>query len=173
MNDHDEREIIRLINRYGIAMDAQRWDLFDTIFTEDVELDYSGMVWNTLPVVKADFAVAHEGFDATQHGMLNHLIDSDGERASAFTYCNWRLIRHGVEGGNFLEGTAWFDDALVRTGAGWRIARRVCRILWTDGNPQVIGAAEAMPTAALRSEADAGRVGYLESLAKRAAVLQD
>ena len=29
----DREDIIELINLYGLAMDTQRWDLFDRIFT--------------------------------------------------------------------------------------------------------------------------------------------
>ena len=36
----DREEIIQLINLYGFAMDTQRWDLFDRIFTEDCDADY-------------------------------------------------------------------------------------------------------------------------------------
>ena len=159
----DERAIIQVINRYGLAMDARRWDLFDSIFTADVELDYSGTRWSDLPSFKRDFAQAHAPFDATQHAMLNHLVEPRGDAAAAFTYCAWRLIRKGTPGGDFLAGTAWYDDALVRTAAGWRIRRRACRILWAEGNPAATGAREAMPWDVLRQEAAAGKVGYLEA----------
>ena len=36
----DREDIIALINLYGLAMDTQRWDLFDRIFTADSDLDY-------------------------------------------------------------------------------------------------------------------------------------
>jgi hypothetical protein len=164
----DERAIIQVINRYGLAMDTRRWDLFDGIFTADVELEYPGSKWSELAKFKIDFAAAHEKFDATQHAMMNHLVEVTGETATAFTYCSWRLICRGTPGGDFLEGMAWYDDALVRTAAGWRILRRHCRILWADGNPAATGAKEVMPWDVLRVEAAEGRVGYLEAVTARA-----
>ena len=63
------------------------------------------------------------------------------------------------------DGTGWYDDTLVRTSGGWRIARRVCRITWWIGNPRVNetipGVKFDLTTSVLRREADAGRVGVL------------
>ena len=159
----DEWAIVKVINRYGLAMDARRWDLFDTIFTADVVLEYPGSRWHELAAFKTDFARAHERFDATQHAMMNHLVEVDGESASAFTYCSWRLICRGTEGGDYLEGTAWYDDELVLMPEGWRIRRRACRILWAEGNPAAIGASEPHQWDVLRVEASRGRVGYLNA----------
>ena len=94
----DERAIIQTVNRYGLAMDTRGWDLFDSIFTADVELDYSGTRWSDLASFKRDFAAAHARFDATQHAMMNHLVELSGDAAAAFTYCSWRLICRGTPG---------------------------------------------------------------------------
>ena len=168
MKQAEEFAITQVINRYGLAMDTRRWDLFDSIFTEDVELVYPGSRWHDRATFKTDFARAHERFDATQHAMMNHLVEVDGDTASAFTYCSWRLICRGTEGGDYLEGTAWYDDVLVRSEAGWRIKRRVCRILWAEGNPAATGASEIMDWDVLRMEAADGNVGYLQAISAKA-----
>lgn len=167
-NTQAEWAIIKILNRYGIAMDTRRWDLFDTIFTSDVELEYPRAGWRDLATFKTDFALAHERFDATQHAMMNHLVEVDGDTASAFTYCAWRLICRGttdddVLGNNSVEGTAWYDDSLILTADGWRIKRRACRILWADGNPAATGATSALPWDILREEAARGEVCYLQA----------
>jgi hypothetical protein len=44
----------------------------------------------------------------------------------------------GTEGGdNYIVGGT-YEDRLVRTGAGWRIAHRVMTQTWTEGNPGVV-----------------------------------
>jgi AraC-like DNA-binding protein len=54
----DREEIIQLINLYGFAMDTQRWDLFDRVFTEDVDADYGpGSHWTDRAAFKRDFGV--------------------------------------------------------------------------------------------------------------------
>jgi hypothetical protein len=42
MNDTDSDvvAITQLLNLYGLAVDSQRWQLFDRIFVADVDADY-------------------------------------------------------------------------------------------------------------------------------------
>src|SRR6478752_2384978 len=103
MSDRDE--IINVINLYGFAIDTQRWDLFDQVFTADVDADYSEPAhWRDLATFKRDFAVYHDPFDGTQHVMTNHLVSVEGDRAHAVTYGHWRLLRSEVGGGGMWEG---------------------------------------------------------------------
>lgn len=169
MSHQDITAITQIVNLYGFAVDSQRWDLFDRVFTDDVEADFSEPAhWYDRASFKRDFAAFHEPFDSTQHTMLNHLVDVRGERANAFTYGTWRLIRKATDGNPLWDGSGWYDDALVRTADGWRISHRVCRIVWWVGNPKVNetipGVAFELDTSVLRGEADAGRVGYLNAL---------
>jgi hypothetical protein len=172
MADQDAQSIIGLINLYGFAVDTQRWDLFDRIFTPDVDADFSESAhWHDLAKFKSDFAVFHDPFDSTQHAMMSHLVNVSGDVAQAFTYGTWRLIRKGLEGGDFWEGTGWYDDEVVRLPAGWRIKRRTCRIVWWGGNPLV---QEAIPgvrfelrSMSLRREGTAGTVGFLNAIASK------
>jgi hypothetical protein len=74
-------------------------------------------------------------------------------------------VRKAAGDNPLWDGTGWYDDALLRTPDGWRIARRVCRITSWTGNPTVnetiAGVRFELVTTALRSEAAAGRVGVL------------
>ena len=111
MSVQDELEIKRIINLYGFAVDTQHWELFDQIFTHDVDADYSETShWRDLATLKSDFDVFHAPFDGTQHAMMSHLVNVRGDQAWAMTYATWRLIRKGLAGGEFWEGTGWYDD---------------------------------------------------------------
>ena len=72
------------------------------------------------------------------------------------------------DGGNMFESTGWYDDTLVRTAEGWRIASRSSRMTWWGGNPDVLRTApEAGPPAetdSLCAEAVAGRLTHLRAL---------
>jgi len=165
MANNDELPIQHVINLYGFAVDTQSWDLFDQVFTEDVDADYSETShWHDLKTFKSDFETYHEPFDGTQHAMMSHLVKVQGDIANAMTYATWRLIRKGLDGGDFWEGTGWYDDVLVRTAAGWRIRSRVCRIIWWGGNPlvneTVPGVKFQLPMNALKAERLAGRVRF-------------
>jgi len=169
MADQDVTAIIQVINLYGLAMDTQRWDLFDRIFTHDVEADFGEPShWRDLAAFKSDFAAFHGPLDSTQHTMANHLVQVEGDRAQAFAYGAWRLIRRGIEGGELWEGTGWYDDDLVRTAAGWRIRRRTCRVVWWSGNPLVQETAPgikfSLRSSVLKSEGRAGNVRFLKAI---------
>jgi SnoaL-like domain len=171
MSDRDVLSIMNTINLYGLAVDTQRWELFDRIFSDDVDADFGTSHWRDLASFKRDFAAFHDPFSSTQHTMMNHLVDVDGDVAQAFTYGSWRLIRKGIEGRDFWEGTGWYDDQLLRSKDGWLIKRRTCRIVWWDGNPlaqeTIPGVKFKLESSVLRREGDAGRVGYLNAICSK------
>lgn len=172
MSAGDVVAITQLVNLYGLAVDSQRWDLFDGIFTADVDADYGvGSRWTDLARFKTDFADFHDPFDTTQHTMSTHVVEVDGDRAHSFCNGGWRLVRKAVDGNPLWDGTGWYDDELVRTDSGWRIAHRVCRITWWTGDPLVQetipGVKFELATTVLRSEAGAGRVGVLAAIDRR------
>ncbi|MDB5972480.1 MAG: hypothetical protein JWQ90_4930 [Hydrocarboniphaga sp.] len=169
MSQPDIMSIIQLVNLYGVAVDAQRWDLFDRIFTDDVDADYSESAhWRDRARFKSDFAAFHAPFDSTQHCMMNHLVQVDGDSAQAFTYGSWRLVRHAAGGSPLWDGSGWYDDEVMRTQAGWRIRKRICRVVWWTGNPTVNetipGVKFELNACVLRREGEAGRVGFLKAV---------
>ncbi|MFT3967533.1 MAG: nuclear transport factor 2 family protein [Sphingobium sp.] len=169
MADSDIIAITRLLNIYGLAVDTQRWDLFDRIFAPDVDADYGPTShWTDLARFKADFAAFHDPFDSTQHTMSSHIVEVDGEHAQSFCNGGWRLVRKAVDGAPLWDGTGWYEDSWIRTGAGWRIAARTCRITWWTGDPLVQetipGVKFELRTTVLRREADAGRCRIVGAL---------
>jgi len=141
VSEHEDKaEIIELVNLYAFALDSHRWDLFDRIFTDDVRADYGpGAEWPTRSDFVSAFVDIHQQHDCHQHTMMGHLVHVDGDKAYAFTYGNWLLIRHAAEGDPTWLGTGWYDDELVRTDRGWRIKDRISRLISYSGNPNVPG----------------------------------
>lgn len=121
--------------------------------------------WTNRARPKADFGAFHEYFDATQHVMTNHLVSAEGNSAAAHTYGGWRLIRHVAGDPPVWDGTGYYDDQLVRTPAGWRIARRICRVVHWTGNPRVQTPIEdvefRLDLVAPRREAGESRLNFL------------
>ena len=166
----DREDIIELLNLYGLAMDTQRWDLFDRIFTEKCDAHYGETShWTSRAQFKSDFGAFHEVFDATQHIMTNHLVTVAGDKAYAHTYGMWRLIRHAAGDPPVWDGTGYYDDALVRTDDGWRIAKRVARVIYWTGNPKVQTPMEhiefKLDLVSLRKEGAEGRLNFLKAIA--------
>ena len=157
------------MNLYGLAVDSQRWELFDRIFADDVDADYGPTShWTDRARFISEFAAFHEPFDSTQHTMSTHVVHVDADCAHSFCNGGWRLVRKAAGGNPLWDGTGWYDDTLARTRDGWRITRRVCRITWWTGNPLVNetipGVRFDLATSVLRSEAAAGRVGILNAV---------
>ncbi|MBW8755368.1 MAG: nuclear transport factor 2 family protein [Sphingomonadales bacterium] len=175
MAAEDLAEIVNLINFYPIAVDSQQWQLFDRIFTDDIEADFGGpAVWRGLAPLKQAFAAIHAPFASTQHATRGHHVALDGsDAATCLSYVHGRFIREMPDadsmGGNMFESIGWYDDSLVRTAAGWRIARRCCRTQWCGGNPAVLQTAPEVNVEhvlnSLRTEVQAGRIGHFQALA--------
>lgn len=169
MQAQDITDIGNVINLYPVAVDTQQWQLFDRVFTADASADFGGAaVWQGLEAIKQAFAAIHEPFTATQHVTTNHQVAVEGDAATCLSYVHGRFIRPVPQGGSMFESSGWYDDRLVRTGQGWRIRHRACRMLWWGGNPAVL---ETMPGVkveqvldSLRAEAQAGNIGHVERL---------
>lgn len=170
MTDADKAAIIEALNLYAFALDARQWDLFDRVFTEDVEAVFgpAGAAWIGLTEFKRSFAEFHDTLDSHVHTMMGHLVDVDGDTAHAFSYGNWLLVREAAEGGSTWLGTGYYDDELVRTDQGWRIKRRVCRLLSWSGNPSVPEPQREhqpdMNAKGLHRFAEAGDIAFLKAI---------
>jgi len=164
----DVIEVIGVINLYALAVDTRRWELFDRVFTHNVEADFGGESrWNVLASLKRDFAPAHQGFHATQHITTNHQVYVEGDGANAISYVHARFIRHAPEGGSITESYGWYDDRLTRTVAGWRIDKRVCRGIWSTDQPlveQTMFGTTVVKSYALSGEAASGNILYLNKI---------
>lgn len=165
MSRLDSSSIVAVLHLYALAVDTQRWALFDQTFTPDVQADFGGgAVWHDLATLKRDFEAIHAPFDATQHVTTNHNVNLQGDRAHCLSYVHGRFIRNG----SMFESTGWYDDRLVLTDGGWRIAERVCRMVWWGGDPRVLETTEGVTVehklSSLRTEAHAGRLAFLRSL---------
>ncbi len=132
----DRIEIDDLLIRYTVAIDTKDWELLDTVFTPDAVVDYttSGGVKGDYPEVRAWLAKALAPFEMTQHLISNSVVRVDGDTATARTMVFNPMGRDDGKGGLelFYVG-AWYDDKLVRTPEGWRIAERFEEQAFLDG----------------------------------------
>jgi SnoaL-like domain len=171
MTEHEDKaDIIEILNLYGFALDARQWDLFDRIFADDVIAEFgpAGAAWSGLTEFKRSFAEFHDRLDSHQHTMMGQLVHVDGDKAHAFSYGNWLLVREAAEGGPNWLGTGWYDDELVRTDQGWRIQHRVCRLQSWSGNPLVPEPHQEhnpdMNLNVLSQHAEEGKIAFLKAI---------
>ena len=132
----DRIEIGDLLIRYTKAIDEKDWDLLDQVFTSDARLDYvsSGGIAGTFSQVKGWLAKALAPFPETLHLIGNSEVQLDGDSARARTAVYNPMFFARADGGrhHFAVG-AYYNDELVRTADGWRIAKRVEDHAFTEG----------------------------------------
>lgn len=134
----DQQAIRDLQNHYSFSIDDGRYYDLDDVFTTDVVADYGAAgLSRGVEQVKDICRGALDPLTSSQHVNGNHWAEVDGDEATAGCYFRVHQHKQGTPGGDHLELGGRYDDELVRTQDGWRIAKRTLTVLWTDGNPDV------------------------------------
>ena len=147
----DKDAIQQVYVRYCEIVDSKRFDEMSEVFTADCVGDYTQALGPG--VISPDRASliasmhANLGEDsncgATHHNVMNFRIEVDGDRASAKV--NYYAVHRGSGGYDGALYSMWgqYADELVRTAAGWRVARRVYSCQLTEGPAAVVSGATA------------------------------
>jgi hypothetical protein len=119
---NDELEIRNLMARYCLYLDLDQVEDWVQLFTPDAVYEVYGRGWVGHERLRSMFSGAPGGL----HLGGPPVIELDGDRAR--TLRNLLFVeRSGA------QRSAVYDDELVRTDAGWRIARCRCRFIVADG----------------------------------------
>ncbi len=132
----DRQAIVDVTLAYTYALDAKDWDALDDVFT----IDATAFLTEELSgrdAIKVRVRRALESLDLSQHVVANHDVRIDGGSASCRCYLQAQHVREAAPGPPNFIVAGRYDDRFVRTDAGWRIARRELKIMWTEGNPAV------------------------------------
>jgi len=119
MNDFEQ--IGDVLVRYATGIDSRDWNLFRTCFTEDCKLDYGDLGrWDNREAVTQFMIMSHSG--PSMHRLSNFAISIGGDGARTRSYVD--ALVYGPGGLVGAHNVGYYDDELVRTADGWRIARR-------------------------------------------------
>jgi hypothetical protein len=121
-------EIQALLTRYTIAIDTHDWELLDTVFTPDAWIDYesSGGIKGPYPEVRRWLGEVLPLLPQKQHLIAAPHLAFNGDRAHARTHVHNPNAFPQPDGSSlYMIVDAHYDDELVWTDAGWRIAKRV------------------------------------------------
>jgi 3-phenylpropionate/cinnamic acid dioxygenase small subunit len=141
---------VDLFNFYAHALDGRNWDALADLFTPDASFSFArSLGFGAGETDKAliegrDQLVAMirgsiESLSATHHLLSNHVVDVDGDRASAS--CYFRAYHAGKDGRAHLfeESLGRFDVATVRLASGWKIRRMHENIMIMLGSADAFG----------------------------------
>lgn len=138
MNDDsvaaDEQGIRDACMRYWAGVDRRDPELFASAFTADAVLSLLG--GERITKVSDMIASGNIGgdFEHTSHVLASQVINVTGRTATADSFAVAHLMR--ATGPIFVRGLR-YQDELVRTDAGWLIARRDQAALWQYDVPRV------------------------------------
>ena len=135
----DVHDIGEVLVRYASGIDRRDWALFRSCFTDDCTADYGDIgVWHGAEEITTWMDQVHAAFgptlhritnvDVRPHGPEDHPTIADGgtgggaDRAVARCYVDVLLVF--ADGQGSIRGAGYYDDVVVRTDAGWRIAER-------------------------------------------------
>lgn len=137
----DHRGVEEVLLRYASSLDDRDWDRLRTCFLPEARAEYEGIGGcDGYEAIEAVCRAALEPLHASQHLVSNIEATVDGDRATARCYFQAQHVRRGVPGGDNYVIAGRYDDVLVRHKGSWRIARRELHVIWTEGNPAVVGA---------------------------------
>jgi 3-phenylpropionate/cinnamic acid dioxygenase small subunit len=136
----DRIEIDELLVRYSRALDFREFDILETLFTDDAVFDGGPLGSPVGPRAIRDMIEGTlAGLDATQHLVGKSLVTLDGDTAEVRTYLLSQHVRESAPGPMkhyFLGGE--YEDRVVRTPDGWKIASRRLHRMWKQGDRAVI-----------------------------------
>lgn len=139
----DREELNELMNRYAASIDGRDWARLRTVFADgEIEADFTSMGVKQVFRGPAERWVDRvrqtiTGFDATQHFFANHSPGIDGDRAVDIRYMQ---ARHQLGDGHYTIG-GYYTGHMVRTAAGWRLARYKLTVTFSDGDRRLMGIA--------------------------------
>lgn len=126
------RDIEDVLVRYATAIDRKDWSLLRSCFTEECEADYGDIgAWSSGSEITEWMAQMHEPLGPTLHRITNPVIEVLSDTANSRCYVDALVMgAPGSDAANRVAGH--YDDELVRTAAGWRIARRRFTLVHLD-----------------------------------------
>jgi hypothetical protein len=124
----DRQDILDAITRFTRGMDRFDRDAFLSAFHPDAEIAAGPFVGPPEPLYDWAKALHEGGQSATQHTLLNHACEIDGDTAHTETYYLYAARNHDES--NWLAGGRYIDR-FERRGGQWKIASRTTVIEWS------------------------------------------
>ena len=135
----DHQAIVDVTLAYAWALDSGDWDALDEVFAEDATALLLNQHSEGRTAIVLRIRTSLAPFDSTQHIVTNHQVSITGDSAFCRSYLQAQHVRKGASGGDTFIIAGRYEDDLVRSDAGWRIAHRTLIEMWRDGNHRITG----------------------------------
>jgi 3-phenylpropionate/cinnamic acid dioxygenase small subunit len=128
-------EVADVLVRYATGIDRRDWDLFRSCFTDDCDIEYPGIgVWHSAEEITGWMRDVHEPCGHTLHRISNVAVTEGTRGVTARSYVDAIVMFAGNRTGTRAAGS--YDDELVPTGDGWKLARRRFTVVLLEWIPE-------------------------------------
>ncbi|SNS87079.1 nuclear transport factor 2 family protein [Rhodococcoides kyotonense] len=150
------QQITKLMARFARGIDLRDWDLYRSVFTDEIEIDYTSYRAGNGGMFKAEDWVQRgrmlfPGLAASQHFLSNLDITVDGDRGTVVSYVRAEHVLPNTAGDAVFTIGGYYTDSVVLVGGEWRICKKQLTVLWNSGNPQVLAMARERAAALLEA----------------------
>jgi SnoaL-like protein len=138
----DRATITDVVNRYATGLDRRDWPLLRSIFTDEIDMEYSSVGIKSGRYAADRWVrnseVLFAGFGATQHTLSNHVVDVDGDTGRCTMYMRAEhFIEDLPENEKRWTIGGYYTVSLRRDGDSWRIHAMGLHMTWQTGNRQL------------------------------------
>ena len=125
----DRLDIAANLSRYTYGCDTKDYDLIASAFLPGASIDYDSLppFEHGFPDFLTSVRQTLTQLKSTQHFVGNLDVSVDGDHAHCTSYVQ---ATHVADNGHMFTGAGRYDDDLIRTPDGWKIAARVFRRQW-------------------------------------------
>lgn len=154
----DRMEIWAQLHNYAWGIDAEDWDVYRSVFTDDAFIDYtqSSPISGSVAEVSSVLAQSYARISWTQHYITNVRCEFDGDRCKV-----WAMFQNPMQlrpESEFAVLCGWYEHDFVRTAEGWKSSRLVEHPKWgvnmTGDGRSASAATSDLPRSASKSFAD-------------------
>jgi len=117
------QDVSDLLVRYATAIDRRDWGLLRSCFTDDCVADYGDIGrWSGGDEITGWMRTTHEPLGHSLHRISNQTVAMSGDAITARSYVDAIVL--GPDNLRGAQACGYYDDVVVRTDDGWKIARR-------------------------------------------------
>jgi 3-phenylpropionate/cinnamic acid dioxygenase small subunit len=128
----DRLAIQELLARYSWALCDRDFDAWQACFTPEAHADYTtaGGIAGTPAEAAAWLATTMSMFETNISHGGNVVVDFDGDDSAKVRSIYKMIMKIGGETPTYMEACGYYNDTVVRTADGWRIADRFEQLLY-------------------------------------------
>lgn len=138
----DRTAITDVVNRYATGLDRRDWPLLRSIFTDEIDMEYSSVGikpgrYSADRWVRSS-EVLFAGFGPTQHTLTNHVIELNGDTAHCVMYMRAEhFIEEDAPSENRWTIGGYYTVDLILVQQTWRIHAMGLHVTWQTGNREL------------------------------------